>query len=78
MTAIELRRARNMHRFYRLDIEPDLFRGALLMKASGRIGTRRRAVAACCDNKDTVLAALQKSAERKKRRGYLAKPENIA
>jgi predicted DNA-binding WGR domain protein len=35
MTAVELRRidpAQNMRRFYRLDIQPDLFGGVLLMK----------------------------------------------
>ena len=39
---IELRRvdpARDMRRFYRLDIEPDLFGGFLLLKQWGRIGT---------------------------------------
>ena len=35
MTPVELRRldpAHNMHRFYRLDIEPDLFGGFRLLK----------------------------------------------
>jgi hypothetical protein len=41
MTAVHLRRvdsARNMSRFYRLDIQPDLFGGVLLVKQWGRIG----------------------------------------
>jgi predicted DNA-binding WGR domain protein len=41
MTAVNLRRidpARNMSRFYRLDIEPDVFGGVLLVKEWGRIG----------------------------------------
>jgi len=50
MSAVHLRRideARNMRRFYRLDIEPDLFGGALLMKtwdASARAARHGRAL----------------------------------
>ena len=42
MMMIELRHidpAKNMRRFYRLDTQPDLFRGVFLMKEWGRIGT---------------------------------------
>jgi len=42
---VELRRidpARNMSRFYRLDVQPDLFGGVLLMKEWGRIGAQGR------------------------------------
>ena len=42
MTAVNLRRvdpAPNMRRFYRLDMQPDLFGGVLLAKEWGRIGT---------------------------------------
>ena len=45
MNAVHLRRidpARNMSRFYRLDVQPDLFGGVLLMKEWGRIGARGR------------------------------------
>jgi predicted DNA-binding WGR domain protein len=38
MTALHLRRtdpARNMRRFYRLDVQPDLFGGVLLVKEWG-------------------------------------------
>jgi hypothetical protein len=38
MTALHLRRvdpARNMHRFYCLDVQPDLFGGVLLVKEWG-------------------------------------------
>jgi WGR domain len=45
MTALHLRRidpARNMCRFYRLDIQPDLFGRILLMKQWGRVGTQGR------------------------------------
>jgi predicted DNA-binding WGR domain protein len=53
MNAVHLRRldpARNMQRFYRLDVRPDLFGGILLMKEWGRIGARGRMVAERCDN----------------------------
>jgi predicted DNA-binding WGR domain protein len=53
MNAVHLRRvdpARNMSRFYRLDVQPDLFGGILLMKEWGRIGARGRMVAERCDN----------------------------
>jgi predicted DNA-binding WGR domain protein len=48
MNAVHLRRvdpACNMHRFYRLDIQPDLFGRMLLMKQWGRVGTHGRMVA---------------------------------
>ena len=43
--AIQLHRidpAKNMARFYMLDVQPDLFGGILLVKAWGRIGGRGR------------------------------------
>jgi predicted DNA-binding WGR domain protein len=73
MPSIDLRRldpSRNMRRLYRLDIEADLFGGVLLLKAWGRIGTRGRVTAERHDSEAPALAALQKQAERKRRRGY--------
>ena len=35
---------RNMRRFYRLDVQPDLFGGVLLVRQWGRIGTCGRIV----------------------------------
>ena len=66
MNAIELRRidpARNMRRFYRLDIEPDLFGGFLLMKAWGRIGASGQIKAERYDDEAPALAALWHQAE---------------
>jgi hypothetical protein len=43
MSAVYLARidpARNMRRFYRLDVQPDLFGGFAVMKEWGRIGAR--------------------------------------
>jgi predicted DNA-binding WGR domain protein len=48
MSVVHLRRidpTRNMRRFYRLDVQPDLFGGVLLVKEWGRIGARGRTVA---------------------------------
>lgn len=73
MTAVELRRiddARNMRRFYRLDIERDLFGGFMLLKQWGRIGARGRVTAERYDDEAPARAALQKQADRKRRKGY--------
>ena len=73
MNAVHLRRvdpARNMHRFYRLDVQPNLFGGVLLMKEWGRIGARGRMVAESYDSEALAADALQRQAERKRRRGY--------
>ena len=73
MNAVHLCRvdpARNMSSFYRLDVQPDLFGGVLLMKEWGRIGARGRIMAERYDSAAPALAALQKRAERKRRRGY--------
>ncbi len=75
MTPIELRRiddTRNMRRFYRLDIEADLFGGFLLVRQWGRIGARGRVVAERFDDATLAAAALAQHAARKARRGYSA------
>jgi predicted DNA-binding WGR domain protein len=72
--ALELRRidaARNMRRFYRLDVQPDLFGGFLLLKQWGRIGARGRIVADRFDDATLAVAALAQHAARKARRGYV-------
>jgi predicted DNA-binding WGR domain protein len=61
-----------MRRFYRLDVQPDLFGGVLLLKEWGRIGTQGRSVGERFDGEAPALAALQNHAERKRRRGYSA------
>jgi predicted DNA-binding WGR domain protein len=62
--------ARNMSRFYRLDIQPDLFGRVLLMKQWGRVGTQGRMVAESYESEAIAAVALQRHAERKRRRGY--------
>jgi predicted DNA-binding WGR domain protein len=74
MTALHLRHidsAKNMHRFYRLDVQPDLFGGVLLMKEWGRIGAQGRVIAERYDAEAPALAALHRHAERNRRRGYM-------
>jgi predicted DNA-binding WGR domain protein len=71
--ALELRRidaARNMRRFYRLDVQPDLFGGFLLVRQWGRIGARGRIVAERFDHVALAAQALAQHAARKARRGY--------
>jgi predicted DNA-binding WGR domain protein len=74
MNSIELRRldpARNMYRFYRLDIEPDLFGGVRLLRQWGPIGGRGgRIKIAHYDDAALAADALHRQAERKRRRGY--------
>jgi predicted DNA-binding WGR domain protein len=70
---VELRRvdpSRNMRRFYRLVITPDLFGGFLLMKQWGRIGVRGRIVAERHETEAGAVDALRRQAIRKRRRGY--------
>jgi len=58
---IELRRidaSQNMRRFYRLDVQPDLFGGVLLVRQWGRIGTHGRTVAEHFEDMALALAAV--------------------
>ena len=60
-----------MRRFYRLDVQPDLFGGVLLVKEWGRIGAHGRIVDESYDSEALAAAAMQRQAERKRRRGYI-------
>ena len=60
----------NMKRFYLIDVQPDLFGGVLLVREYGRIGTRGRLVGESYDNEASAIEAMNKQAERKRRRGY--------
>ena len=75
MKAVHLWRidpSRNMRRFYRLDIEPDLFGGVRVVKAWGRNGTKVRSVAEFHYSEAVATDAMQRHADRKRRRGYIA------
>jgi predicted DNA-binding WGR domain protein len=75
MTALHLRRAdpaRNMCRFYRLDLQPDLFGRVMLTKQWGRVGAHGRMMMESFESEELAVAALQRHAERKRRRGYMS------
>jgi predicted DNA-binding WGR domain protein len=62
--------ARTMHRFYRLDVQPDLFGGVLLVKEWGRIGARGRMMVEPYDSEALAAVAMHSHTERKRQRGY--------
>jgi predicted DNA-binding WGR domain protein len=62
--------ARNMARFYAMDMQHDLFGAILLMRQWGRIGTYGRVAAEVYASMAIAIAALECQAERKRRRGY--------
>jgi predicted DNA-binding WGR domain protein len=71
--AVTLRRidpARNMARFYAMDVQRDLFGAILLMRQWGRIGTYGRVAMEAYTSIAAALAVLERQAERKRRRGY--------
>jgi predicted DNA-binding WGR domain protein len=81
MNAVDLRRIdpmRNMCRFYRLDVQPDLLGGVLLVKEWGRIGAQGLMVAESYESEALAAVALQRHAERKRRRGYVVLSDTIS
>jgi predicted DNA-binding WGR domain protein len=75
MTAVKLHRidpARNMRRFYSLDVQPELFGGFVVVKEWGRIGARGRVTDELHATENLAAAAMQRHAARKRRRGYVA------
>lgn len=63
---------RNVHRFYRLDVQPDLFGTVSLIKEWGRIGQAGTVRMATFNDVDAAEAALMKLLATKTRRGYHA------
>lgn len=63
-------RARNMARFYRLDIDPDLFGGAAVTRNWGRIGTKGRFRIDLFRSTDEAQQWLATISAAKLRRGY--------
>jgi predicted DNA-binding WGR domain protein len=63
--------ARNMRRFYSLDVQPDLFGGFAVVKVWGRIGARGRMIDELHETEALAASAMQRQAERKRRRGYI-------
>lgn len=64
--------AKNMHRFYRLDIAPDLFGRWCLVAEWGRIGRAGRLRMAAFDDRAQAMAALVRQRRLKEHRGYIA------
>ena len=62
--------ARNMRRFYSLDVQPDLFGGFAVVKVWGRIGRRGQMMDELHETEALAASAMQRQAERKRRRGY--------
>ncbi|GIT93239.1 WGR domain-containing protein [Jannaschia pagri] len=60
----------NMHRFYRLHIQPNLFGGANLFREWGRIGTAGHLMAEQFDDDGQAADALVAFLRVKTRRGY--------
>lgn len=70
---VNLRRvdpARNMARFYRLDVQPDLFGGWVLIREWGRIGRGGTVRALPCPSEAEARVALERQRRAKERRGY--------
>ena len=65
-----IRPERNEWRFYRIEVWPDLFGRALLLRQWGRIGTEGRRRLDPHPDPGAAINALARLAERKRRRGY--------
>lgn len=63
--------SRNMSRFYGLEIQPDLFGGAVLVRSWGRLGTFGRECRQWFVSAQEAALELARWAKRKMRRGYL-------
>lgn len=73
MTAITLYRidrARDMYRYYRLDVQPDLFAACCVVREWGRVGRGGQMRSEPFVNAADAQAALQKQRIAKERRGY--------
>jgi predicted DNA-binding WGR domain protein len=73
MSAVHLLRldpAKNMRRFYRLDVQPDLFGGVSLVREWGRIGRAGRLRLDPYPTSDDAQAALERQRRAKERCGY--------
>jgi predicted DNA-binding WGR domain protein len=72
VTLYRIDQARNMQRFYRLDIQPDLFGNQCLIREWGRIGRGGQVRSTPCRTEEEAQVALHKQREAKERRGYAA------
>lgn len=75
MSQVQLRRvdpARNMARFYILDVQQDLFGGWWLVREHGRIGSPGRVLQTAFPDLDAAAAAHAKLWQQKLHRGYVS------
>ena len=70
--------ARNMARFYQLDVQPTLFGEYALVREWGRIGSGGRVRSTPYPTADAALAALARQRQVKARRGYLPNTSRIS
>ena len=63
--------ARNMARFYGIDVQPTLFGEVSVLRNWGRIGTKGRGMMVTYEDKYQAVAAVQKLDKQKRRRGYV-------
>ena len=73
MTGLTLTRAdpaKNLHRFYRLDIQPDLFGAWCFIREWGRIGSAGQVRTLPFPTPAEAQAALNKQRRAKERKGY--------
>lgn len=62
---------KNMHRFYRMQLQPDLFGGCLLVREWGRIGTHGRCRSDLYSDEGKAVMAMMALQEMKQKRGYV-------
>ncbi len=73
LIGVTLRRidpAKNMARFYAMEVQLDLFGAIMLMKQWGRLGTGGRIAGEPYASVALAVNALERQAARKRRRGY--------
>ena len=63
--------AKNMARFYHLDLQPDLFGGVQLVRSWGRLGTEGQYMTQHFDNMEAANKQLELLERVKRRGGYL-------
>jgi len=69
--------ARNMARFYHLDLQPDLFCRWVLGTEWGRIGRAGTVRSTLCADEGTAMIALARQMAGKGRRGYAVVPRPV-
>ncbi len=68
--------AHNVARFYRLDVQPDLFGSWQLVRKWGRIGRAGQVCAIPYPTADEASAAFERQCRAKERRGYVEAGES--